>query len=226
MWLSASDTSDGRWPPPDAPQLAMARILRASCLLSLLLAGFVPPGRGQEKSKVSEPSGLKRSPWHPGVHCATGRATASPEAPRTPLVTLCLCALTTQTRVLQRAVVTQEGSLSRVYTFSSSHLGIAGSHNPENIAGEKGGPMASSLIPGRWRQRSVTGRILTWGHIPFWASVSPSVGGSWRGWLEGYGILQLPSLIAAHWPATHGADTVAREANPGQEVFWSMSILV
>lgn len=117
MWLSASDTSDGRWPPPDAPQLAMARILRASCLLSLLLAGFVPPGRGQEKSKVSEPPGLKRSPWHPGVHCATGRATPSPEAPGTPLVTLGLCALPTQTRVLQRAVVTQEGSLSRVYTF-------------------------------------------------------------------------------------------------------------
>jgi hypothetical protein len=33
----------------------MARLLRASCLLSLLLAGFVPPSRGQEKSKVSEP---------------------------------------------------------------------------------------------------------------------------------------------------------------------------
>lgn len=63
MWLSASDTSDGRWPPQDAPQPAMARILRASCLLSLLLAGFVPPGRGQEKSKVSEPLGSR------GVHC-------------------------------------------------------------------------------------------------------------------------------------------------------------
>jgi hypothetical protein len=120
MWLSASDTSDGRWPPQDAPQPAMARILRASCLLSLLLAGFVPPGRGQEKSKVSEPPELKKSPWHPGVHCATGRATASPEAPRASLVTLGLCALPTQTRVLQRAVLTQEGSLSRVYTFSST----------------------------------------------------------------------------------------------------------
>ncbi|CAO2643127.1 Glutathione peroxidase 3 [Lemmus lemmus] len=30
----------------------MALLLRASCLLSLLLAGFVPPGRGQEKSKT------------------------------------------------------------------------------------------------------------------------------------------------------------------------------
>lgn len=34
------------------PQPAMARLLRASCLLSLLLAGLVPPGRGQEKSKT------------------------------------------------------------------------------------------------------------------------------------------------------------------------------
>uniref|UniRef100_A0A8C2VS33 Glutathione peroxidase n=1 Tax=Chinchilla lanigera TaxID=34839 RepID=A0A8C2VS33_CHILA len=30
----------------------MARLLRASCLLSLLLAGFVPPGLGQERSKT------------------------------------------------------------------------------------------------------------------------------------------------------------------------------
>nr|KAF6480669.1 hypothetical protein HJG59_010535 [Molossus molossus] len=30
----------------------MARLLRASCLFSLLLAGLVPPGRGQEKSKT------------------------------------------------------------------------------------------------------------------------------------------------------------------------------
>uniref|UniRef100_A0A2I3H5L8 Glutathione peroxidase 3 n=1 Tax=Nomascus leucogenys TaxID=61853 RepID=A0A2I3H5L8_NOMLE len=29
----------------------MARLLQASCLLSLLLAGFVPQSRGQEKSK-------------------------------------------------------------------------------------------------------------------------------------------------------------------------------
>lgn len=120
MWLGASDTSDGRWPPQDAPQPAMARILRASCLLSLLLAGFVPPGRGQEKSKVSEPPGLRSSPLHTGVHCATGRATAFPEAPGTPLVTLGLCALPTQTRVHQRAVRTQEDSLPRVHTFSST----------------------------------------------------------------------------------------------------------
>ncbi|EPY88608.1 Plasma glutathione peroxidase precursor isoform 1-like protein [Camelus ferus] len=31
----------------------MARLFRASCLLSLLLAGFVPPSRGQEKLKNS-----------------------------------------------------------------------------------------------------------------------------------------------------------------------------
>ncbi|KAB1280994.1 Glutathione peroxidase 3 [Camelus dromedarius] len=30
----------------------MARLFRASCLLSLLLAGFVPPSRGQEKLKM------------------------------------------------------------------------------------------------------------------------------------------------------------------------------
>ncbi|KAF5913281.1 hypothetical protein HPG69_016897 [Diceros bicornis minor] len=36
----------------------MARLFRASCLLSLLLAGFVPPSRGQEKSKTD---------CHPGV---------------------------------------------------------------------------------------------------------------------------------------------------------------
>uniref|UniRef100_A0A2K6GAA5 Glutathione peroxidase n=1 Tax=Propithecus coquereli TaxID=379532 RepID=A0A2K6GAA5_PROCO len=36
----------------------MARLLRASCLLSLLLAGFVPPGRGQEKSKTDCHGGM------------------------------------------------------------------------------------------------------------------------------------------------------------------------
>ena len=34
------------------PQPIMARLFRASCLLSLLLAGFVPPSRGQEKLKM------------------------------------------------------------------------------------------------------------------------------------------------------------------------------
>lgn len=48
----------------------MTLLLRASCLLSLLLAGFVPPGRGQEKSKVSEPPGCKTSSRRPGVHRA------------------------------------------------------------------------------------------------------------------------------------------------------------
>lgn len=64
-WPRASDTSDGGGPgsdrvsgePETRPEPAMARLLRASCLLSLLLAGFVPPSRGQEKSKVSEPPG-------------------------------------------------------------------------------------------------------------------------------------------------------------------------
>lgn len=130
MWLSASDTSDGRWPLQDAPQPAMARILRASCLLSLLLAGFVPPGRGQEKSKVSEPPGLKRSPLHPGAHRATGRATASPEALGTPLVTLGLCALPTQTRVFQRAGSTNPGgqSFPSSYILLHCHLGFALPH--------------------------------------------------------------------------------------------------
>lgn len=41
--------------PETRPQPTMARLFRASCLLSLLLAGFVPPSRGQEHSKVSEP---------------------------------------------------------------------------------------------------------------------------------------------------------------------------
>ncbi|KAF7470835.1 Hypothetical predicted protein [Marmota monax] len=36
----------------------MARFLRASCLLSLLLAGFVPPSRGQEKSKTDCHGGM------------------------------------------------------------------------------------------------------------------------------------------------------------------------
>lgn len=67
MWLGASDTSDGRWPPQDAPQPAMSRILRASCLLSLLLAGFVPPGRGQEKSKTDCHGGMSGTIYEYGA---------------------------------------------------------------------------------------------------------------------------------------------------------------
>lgn len=152
-----------------------------------------------------------------------------------PLVTLGLRVLSTQIRVFQRAVRTQEDSLSRVHTFSSTvisgsrcHIQIsgidcpiqgvwervcplhthnqesaAGGHTPEKklLRGKGGGMRASSLIPGRWRR------------IPFWASVSPSAGRGWRGWLEGYGTLQLPPLSTAHWPARHGANTVGREAN-------------
>uniref|UniRef100_A0A8C6CVY7 Glutathione peroxidase n=1 Tax=Moschus moschiferus TaxID=68415 RepID=A0A8C6CVY7_MOSMO len=36
----------------------MARLFRASCLLSLLLAGFVPPSQGQEKSKTDCHAGV------------------------------------------------------------------------------------------------------------------------------------------------------------------------
>uniref|UniRef100_A0AC11BRJ3 Glutathione peroxidase 3 n=1 Tax=Ovis aries TaxID=9940 RepID=A0AC11BRJ3_SHEEP len=36
----------------------MARLLRASCLLSLLLAGFIPPSQGQEKSKMDCHAGV------------------------------------------------------------------------------------------------------------------------------------------------------------------------
>lgn len=55
------------WPPQDAPQPAMARILRASCLLSLLLAGFVPPGRGQEKSKTDCHGGMSGTIYEYGA---------------------------------------------------------------------------------------------------------------------------------------------------------------
>uniref|UniRef100_A0A8B9WWJ2 Glutathione peroxidase n=1 Tax=Bos mutus grunniens TaxID=30521 RepID=A0A8B9WWJ2_BOSMU len=36
----------------------MARLFRASCLLSLLLAGFIPPSQGQEKSKTDCHAGV------------------------------------------------------------------------------------------------------------------------------------------------------------------------
>uniref|UniRef100_A0A7N9D3T7 Uncharacterized protein n=2 Tax=Macaca TaxID=9539 RepID=A0A7N9D3T7_MACFA len=40
----------------------MARLLQASCLLSLLLAGFLPQSRGQDKSKVEmAPAGTRSS---------------------------------------------------------------------------------------------------------------------------------------------------------------------
>lgn len=119
MWLSASDTSDGRWPPQDAPQPAMARILRASCLLSLLLAGFVPPGRGQEKSKVSESPGLKRSPSHPGVHCATGKATCDPRSPRP---------FNADPRVSESSTNPGGQSLPSSYILLHCHLGVALPH--------------------------------------------------------------------------------------------------
>uniref|UniRef100_A0A8C6WD11 Glutathione peroxidase n=1 Tax=Nannospalax galili TaxID=1026970 RepID=A0A8C6WD11_NANGA len=45
----------------------MARLLRASCLLSLLLAGFVPPGRGQEKSKTDCHGGMSGTIYEYGA---------------------------------------------------------------------------------------------------------------------------------------------------------------
>uniref|UniRef100_A0A8C8TV60 Glutathione peroxidase n=1 Tax=Peromyscus maniculatus bairdii TaxID=230844 RepID=A0A8C8TV60_PERMB len=45
----------------------MARFLRASCLLSLLLAGFVPPGRGQEKSKTDCHGGMSGTIYEYGA---------------------------------------------------------------------------------------------------------------------------------------------------------------
>lgn len=110
----------------------MALLLRASCLLSLLLAGFVPLGRGQEKSKVSEPPGRKTSSLRPGVHRAAERATASPEAPGVPTLpcrgdpalrpSLSAPFHQTQTRVLRRAERTWEDSLH-------CHLGVVLLHS-------------------------------------------------------------------------------------------------
>uniref|UniRef100_A0A673V2U2 Glutathione peroxidase n=1 Tax=Suricata suricatta TaxID=37032 RepID=A0A673V2U2_SURSU len=45
----------------------MARLLRASCLLSLLLAGFVPPSRGQEKSKTDCHGGVSGTIYEYGA---------------------------------------------------------------------------------------------------------------------------------------------------------------
>uniref|UniRef100_A0A8C9C8T6 Glutathione peroxidase n=1 Tax=Phocoena sinus TaxID=42100 RepID=A0A8C9C8T6_PHOSS len=45
----------------------MARLFRASCLLSLLLAGFVPPSRGQEKSKMDCHAGVGSSIYEYGA---------------------------------------------------------------------------------------------------------------------------------------------------------------
>ncbi|MBZ3884219.1 Glutathione peroxidase 3 [Sciurus carolinensis] len=45
----------------------MARLLQASCLLSLLLAGFVPPSRGQEKSKTDCHGGMSGTIYEYGA---------------------------------------------------------------------------------------------------------------------------------------------------------------
>uniref|UniRef100_A0A9L0INL3 Glutathione peroxidase n=2 Tax=Equus asinus TaxID=9793 RepID=A0A9L0INL3_EQUAS len=45
----------------------MARLFRASCLLSLLLAGFVPPSRGQEKSKTDCHAGVSGTIYEYGA---------------------------------------------------------------------------------------------------------------------------------------------------------------
>lgn len=63
------------------PPRAMARLLRASCLFSLLLAGLVP-SLGQEKSKVSEPPGGGRGNTHsPQVSISRWRGTPPPGLP-------------------------------------------------------------------------------------------------------------------------------------------------
>lgn len=50
----------------------MARLLRASCLLSLLLAGFVPPSRGQEKSKTDCYAGVSGTIYDYGALTLNG----------------------------------------------------------------------------------------------------------------------------------------------------------
>uniref|UniRef100_A0A2I3HZ46 Glutathione peroxidase n=1 Tax=Nomascus leucogenys TaxID=61853 RepID=A0A2I3HZ46_NOMLE len=45
----------------------MARLLQASCLLSLLLAGFVPQSRGQEKSKMDCHGGMSSTIYEYGA---------------------------------------------------------------------------------------------------------------------------------------------------------------
>lgn len=52
---------------------AMARLLRASCLLSLLLAGFVPPSRGQEKSKTDCHAGVSGTIYDYGALTIDGQ---------------------------------------------------------------------------------------------------------------------------------------------------------
>ncbi|MCQ7618863.1 hypothetical protein NP202_23900, partial [Salmonella enterica] len=56
---------------PSSP--AMARLLRASCLLSLLLAGCVPPGRGQEKSKTDCHGGMSGTIYEYGALTIDGQ---------------------------------------------------------------------------------------------------------------------------------------------------------
>uniref|UniRef100_A0A182DWI0 Glutathione peroxidase 3 n=1 Tax=Homo sapiens TaxID=9606 RepID=A0A182DWI0_HUMAN len=56
----------------------MARLLQASCLLSLLLAGFVSQSRGQEKSKAPRQMG------NPQVRETSCTPFAAPSAAGTP----------------------------------------------------------------------------------------------------------------------------------------------
>ncbi|KAL0605338.1 Glutathione peroxidase 3 [Plecturocebus cupreus] len=50
----------------------MARLLQASCLLSLLLAGFVPQSRGQVKSKVDCHGGMSGTIYEYGALTING----------------------------------------------------------------------------------------------------------------------------------------------------------
>lgn len=206
----------------------MARLLRASCLLSLLLAGFVPPGRGQEKSKVSKPPGRKTPPCDPRSlrpslksrpACFSGqnkpRRTVFSEFIRSPLSF--------------RGSLATSSYLGPTVPFSEfwrrlrHQESVAGGH-PENLLRVGSGLTASSLT--LEAEICVTGRVLTWRHIPFWASVSPSAGRR-----EKRMVGRLWNTLVAlpiHSPlASHAANTVAREANPDQaETSGAPSMLV
>lgn len=224
----------------------MARFLRASCLLSLLLAGFVPPGRGQEKSKVSEAPGRKTSLLRPGVHRAAGRATASPEAPDAPNLALTrgphsatpgLCALPSNPDPRASAGRRNPGGQFFLSSYVlPRHLGVALPHSftwdrLSHSAGFGEGVGSTPTLPHQaagecswWLSRKIAGGrgagargLKAWRHISFWASVSPLAGHSWRG-ERMVGRLWNPlAALSVHSPlASHGANTVAREANPGQ----------
>lgn len=70
MGHTVSDSVSGE--SETRPQPAMAWLLRASCLLSLLLAGFVPLSRGQ-KSKVDCHAGMSGTIYDYGALTIDGQ---------------------------------------------------------------------------------------------------------------------------------------------------------